>query len=379
MQVVYYNEEMPYKFASSLFLAGPSLRSGQEGDSWRETALQILRDKGYKGVIFVPENRDGRLDENHDYDDTVSWEQHHLDIADQILFWVPRSEELIGLTTNIEFGNYIESGRVVLGWPEEAIKMKYFEYCANQNKIPIHHTLTETIETALENIGEGSERSLGERYIPLFLWKTDTFQRWYKSLLKSGNRLENAETLLTIRPNNEVAIWIVRPNIYIASEDRYKSVEVVIGRSDISSVCMWKRVNEDVEVVLVKEARSSCSNGIGFIYELPSGHSPDETKTPEETAIQEVREEVGLHIDEKRLKYISKRQLAGTMLSHKSHLFAYELNDEELEWLKSQKGISKGVKKEGERTFIEVCKLSEIIEKELVDWVNIGQILQVMQ
>ena len=93
MQVIYYGEEMPYKFSRSLFLAGPSLRSGQEGESWRKDALHILDDMGFDGLVFVPENREGRLDEHHDYEGLVSWEEKHLNVADCILFWVPRQME----------------------------------------------------------------------------------------------------------------------------------------------------------------------------------------------------------------------------------------------------------------------------------------------
>src|SRR5579885_782782 len=185
MQVVHYNEEMPYKFSKSIFLAGCSVRPHQDIESWRKDALQILSDIGFDGVVFSPENRDGKLHEDHNYSETVSWEQKHLAIADCILFWIPRSEELKGLTSNIEYGKYYETGRVVLGYPEDAEAMKYLQLCADQNNIPIAHTLTETIENALKQIGEGSERSLGERYIPLQIWKTNTFQQWYKNQLSA--------------------------------------------------------------------------------------------------------------------------------------------------------------------------------------------------
>lgn len=382
MQVVYYNEEMPYKFSKSIFLCGPTLRSGQEGESWRKDALQILSDIGFDGVIFIPENRNGRLEEEFDHNDTVNWEQKHLDLADVILAWIPRTEELPGYTTNIEFGAYKDSGRIVLGWPEDALKMRYIEHCADQLNIPIHHSLTETIETALEIIGEGAERTLGERYIPLNIWRLPTFQNWYRSLMNAGNRLETCQSVLSIpTPKNpSAAIWIIRPNIYVASEDRFKSNEIVLGRPDISSVCMYKRTDDDVEIVLVKEFRSSVANKNGFVYELPSGgHLTNKSKSIKETAISEVYEEVGLTLDEERLTFKETRQLAGTMMSHKSNLFSYELNNEELSWLKSQKGIHKGLKEEGEITTIEIVSLTDLKKNNFVDWTNLGQILLILQ
>lgn len=377
MQVIYYGEEMPYRFSKSVFLCGPSFRTGQEGESWRKDALQILQDIGFdNGVVFVPENRDGKLDENHNYNETVSWEQKHLDICDVALFWVPRDlETLPAFTTNLEYGHLYTSGRVVLGFPEDTPKMKYLEYCAKQNNIPVSHSLTETIQNALDLIGEGSERVNGERYIPLKVWNTPSFQKWHKAQTKAGNRIETAKVEYTFgkKFGGQIFLWVLQPTMYIPSEDRYKSDEVIVSRPDISSVCMYARVDEDIEVVLVKEFRSACSNG-NYLYELPSGHTPGEQEDAKETAISEVHEECGFDLEEERLKYVGSRQLAGTLSTHKSHLFSYELNKDELEWFKAQKDITHGNTEEGERTYIEVVKLSSILEDNLLDWTNVGEL-----
>ena len=84
MEVVYVGEEMPETFTKSIFLAGPTPRNKEEVDSWRPDALSILEDKGYDGVVFIPEPRDGEF--KHNYDDQVSWEEKHLNIADCIVF-----------------------------------------------------------------------------------------------------------------------------------------------------------------------------------------------------------------------------------------------------------------------------------------------------
>ena len=72
MQIVYTHEEAPLTFNKSIFLAGPSLRPGQEMKSWREEAVKFLEEKGYDGVVFLPENRDGVLHDEFDYDAQVS-------------------------------------------------------------------------------------------------------------------------------------------------------------------------------------------------------------------------------------------------------------------------------------------------------------------
>lgn len=387
MHIVYAHETPPYKYSSSLFLAGGSLRKEQEGESWRKDALQILQDIGYNGVVFVPENRDGKFHEDFNHSEQVAWENKHLEMADCILFWVPRdlstdkkgNINLPCFTTNIEWGMYYNTGKVILSYPEDAEKMAYMQFQADKHNIPVGHTLTEGIELALEMLGDGAERSLGERYVPLHLWKTKSFQNWYRAQIDAGNRLEGAELHYTFAPNGkDIFLWILKVNVYIAKEDRYKTNEFVLSRSDISSVLMWKP-NEDLnlsEIVLVKEFRSPASTEDGFIHELPSGSSQDDIE-PKENACHEVQEETGLTIDPDRLEFHGARQLAGTLSAHKSHLYSVELTDEEIEWCHSHKDIAHGNKEDSEQTFVEVVKLKDLLENELTDWTTIGQILSV--
>lgn len=55
MEVIYALEDMPDTFTKSIFLAGPTPRNKDEVESWRPDALKILEDKGFDGVVFIPE------------------------------------------------------------------------------------------------------------------------------------------------------------------------------------------------------------------------------------------------------------------------------------------------------------------------------------
>lgn len=371
MHKVYQNETPPYKFSQSLFLAGGSIREGQEGMSWRKEALRILDDVGYKGVVYLPENREGRLEEHQD----TNWEQNCLDTSDVILMWLPANDTLPCYGSRVEYGRYATTGRLVLGYPEDAQGLSYIHHDSQKLHIPLSHSLTHTIQDAMDLLGDGVERSLGERCIPLQVWKTHQFQSWYKNLLKSHNRLESAKVLYNISSEGEIGITLFRPCVYIAEEDRVKDEETVIARSDTVSVCLWKEVeeSEDTEIVLVKEFRAPANNKSGYVYELPGGACEND-EDAQEAAIREVLEEVGLDLEEERLKYVGSRQVYATLLAHKAHLFAYHLNEEELEKVKSQKGIAKGVKKEGEKCWTEIVRLSHIRSGNIVDWNNLGQI-----
>lgn len=390
MTVVYTGEELPEKIVKSCFLAGGSSRNQEEVKSWRPEALEMLEKQGYDGTVFVPEGRDGKF--KLDYNDQVDWEETCLNVADCILFWVPRDlspdsngePKMACLTTNCEWSRFESSGRVVLGCPEDAEKVSCLKHYAEQYKVPIATTLTDTIAEALKMLGEGSERSGGERYVPLLVWKAPSFQSWYQAQYNAGNRFNSAKLLYTFRPGYKsfVFLWILKVAVYVASEDRVKDNEFGLARPDISSVCLWRSIGGssifDREVVLVKEFRSPASTEDCFVRELPSGSSATGEDDPVEVASEELHEETGCHIDPKRFKSHGARQLAGTFSPHKSNLFSVEITAEEMEWFRSQEGIVHGNVADSERTFIEVYSVADLIEKKLTDWMTLGQILAVI-
>lgn len=388
MEVVYTGEEMPEKVAKSIFLAGPTPRNKEEVESWRPDALKILEDKGFDGVVFVPEDRNGEF--HLEYDHQISWEEKYLNIADCIVFWVPRDltldskdfPKMAAFTTNVEFGTWQDSGKIVFGAPEDAEKVSYLKHYCQKYNVPVSETLTDTLDDAIEMLGKGEEREGGERYVPLFIWKQDSFQSWYKAQKEAGNRLEKARLLFNFRPRFKdfVFLWVLHAEVYVASEDRVKSNEFVLARTDISSVCLYHRPNaryDETSVVIIREFRTPASTKDGFVRELPGGSSVD-PGDPEETAAAEVHEETGFYLDPARLKAHEARRLVGTLSSHKAHLFSAELTDKELEWFKSQDGIVHGKEEDTERTFIEVHTVQNLIDNDLVDWTTLGMIFSVL-
>ena len=187
---VYAGEEAPSDWQASIFLAGPTPRVTTVA-SWRPAALaEIKRQTRISGrlVVFVPEPRDGTRYPG--YDHQVAWETRYLAIADVILFWIPRQmETLPGLTTNVEFGRYEASGRLVLGAPPEAEHLAYLQTFAPQYRIPICDNLAATVAASLIMLGDGAERHDAETEVPLLIWRTSTFGAWLQATLRAGNQL----------------------------------------------------------------------------------------------------------------------------------------------------------------------------------------------
>jgi 8-oxo-dGTP pyrophosphatase MutT (NUDIX family) len=382
MQVVYARQPLPTEFSKSIFLAGPTPRSN-EVPSWRPQAISILEELGYDGVVFVPEINNGEWP--REYEEQILWEEAALHLSDCIVFWVPRDmTTLPALTTNVEFGRWYESGKVVFGAPGYAQNVRYLEYYAKKFAVPVMHTLTDILIAAMAMIGsKGEIRHGGECQVPLYIWRTEAFQQWYDNLTAAGNRLDGARVLWTFRVGEArqiIFFWALHVDIYIASEDRHKTNEVVIARPDISTVVAYRRGKDlfDTDVVLIKEFRSPVSNPRGFVYEVPGGSSFKPGKNPQQLAADECNEETGLNLDASRLRQHESRQLGATLSTHHAHLYSVELSVEEIEALLEIAGVPHGAEDESERTYVEVWKLRDILESTSVDWSVTGMILSVL-
>ncbi len=132
----------------SIFLAGPTPRHTAT-PSWRPEALRILQDMGFSGQVYVPETADWKAHDH--YDDQLHWEWEALNLATVAAFWVPRDlETMPAFTTNVEFGLLIQSGKLILGFPQDAPKMTYLAKLAKRHGAQVFHTLDDTLKAAVE-------------------------------------------------------------------------------------------------------------------------------------------------------------------------------------------------------------------------------------
>lgn len=136
----------------TIFLAGCSVRN-PEDKSWRPEAIELFRKFGFSGTLFAPEMRIGGFPDNWTY--VVEWEDWHLNRADCILFWIPRDfKKWFGYTTNIEWGRWESSGKVVLGTPPGTRKVRYIRYYAKKRGVPTSDTLEDTVRSAMKLLSE---------------------------------------------------------------------------------------------------------------------------------------------------------------------------------------------------------------------------------
>ena len=120
-----YSDQQVIKGRKSIFLAGPTPRNDSVV-SWRKEFCKKLEEKGYDGLVYIPEYSTQKP--KTDYDDQVNWELEALAGATIIVFWIPRKlPEMPAFTTNVEFGYWLSSGKVLYGRPDDAQKIKYLD------------------------------------------------------------------------------------------------------------------------------------------------------------------------------------------------------------------------------------------------------------
>jgi len=144
----------------TIFLAGPTVRGNQPHlISWRFEATRLFHFNSFRGNVIVPEFTDKTESDKYRYDIPV-WEFNGLSKCHVIMFWVPRTKELIGLTTNHEHGYWMARDRkkVVYGRPDLAYRITYLDIMwvedakRTGSPCPIYNTLEKTVDAALKKL-----------------------------------------------------------------------------------------------------------------------------------------------------------------------------------------------------------------------------------
>src|SRR5258708_3717609 len=79
----------------------------------------------------------------------------------------------------------------------DARRRNYLTHYAGNQAVLTALTLPATIGAALAEIGHGARRTGGQRHVPLLLWRTASFQRWYCAQAAAWNSLLSARVVWT--------------------------------------------------------------------------------------------------------------------------------------------------------------------------------------
>ena len=126
MDIVYTGEKFDEN-KKICFLAGPTPRD-KDVLSWRGEAIKMFDDLSFSDIVYVPEFRHKSY---YDYETGVNemkFDQDMLERADVVMFWIPRSNNMLGLSTNIEFGYLLNKGNIVYGSPNNAMRCEFLDF-----------------------------------------------------------------------------------------------------------------------------------------------------------------------------------------------------------------------------------------------------------
>lgn len=149
MDIVYTGEKLS-KNKKSCFLAGPTPRD-ESVLSWRGEAIKIFEDFGFDGVLYIPELRNkSYYDKETEYDE-LNWDQEVLEKSDVVMFWIPRTDDMLGLSSNVEFGYLLDKGNIVYGRPNSAFRCEFLDYLYKKKLCKNYCcTLEDTIKEAIK-------------------------------------------------------------------------------------------------------------------------------------------------------------------------------------------------------------------------------------
>lgn len=150
MNIVYTKESLTENTKPTIFLAGPVPRD-HHPEHWRKDAIDYLDQKQFTGTVYCPMLQGCQYIPDHEYNGThMDWEYDAMHKSDLILFWMPRDmKRYLALTSNIEWGMWFDTGKVVLGYPTDAEHMDHIHHFAERHEIAIAHTLHDTIDNGL--------------------------------------------------------------------------------------------------------------------------------------------------------------------------------------------------------------------------------------
>ena len=147
----------------TIFLAGPTVRGHQTHlTSWRFEAIEEFKRQGFEGDLIIPEFT-SKTESDKGREDIPMWEFNGLKKADCIMFWIPRTRELIALTTNMEFGYWQgrEPQKIVYGRPDDAYRIGYLDIMwkavaeeTQDYNGNIYNTLEDTVKGCIEMANE---------------------------------------------------------------------------------------------------------------------------------------------------------------------------------------------------------------------------------
>jgi len=335
-----------------------------------DETLEYLRQEEYQGVLWLVE--EVYADEGEDL-------ERAYEMADVVVFWFPKCCTPVTTLMAEEFAHNVSrrQGGMVLGLRRGLRNANYMRELAGIYHIQETGTLANALEAGLDFIGQGALRQGGETMVPLYLWRTDSFQRWLQSVKEAGNRLDDFSPRLLCQCQPGMGhefqpCWGAEVKLWVEREQRHWSGEIALGHPDTLHVVAFHRPKggrRQETLILLSRSFHGASAGDG-VRRSTLSEEQSQLSAFEKQALHCARTTTQLAIRPQRLHPLSTRHLAGEVSTQQGQCFTLELNETEVDTLRE------GMKSEvGDLAGIEFLTVAELLARADTDWANLGMIL----
>jgi calcineurin-like phosphoesterase family protein len=241
-----------------VYLAGPTHRITDNQNklipSYRDEIIDIFKKLDFKGTLVIPEWINNKKPSDWSYNKQVNWEKSAMYQASKIMFWIPRNlDTLPAFTTNIEFGEWLNSGKIIVGSPVDAVKNDYLKARCKQLDINWYSDLFDICKDTIDFF---------KKPIDIF-FTSDTHFSQERTLEFSKRLFFNTEEM----DNNLISNW----NKEITSND------TVFHLGDVGNLSIIKKLNFKKLYLLLgnyeRDSDLSLLNSIPNIHILESKSS----------------------------------------------------------------------------------------------------------
>lgn len=145
---------------NAIFLAGPCPRENYKDEDWREKIYPIFEKLEFDGVIINPTNDHYDVNNADELKLQTEWEREGLMRASAIIFWLDRSDEHPGFTSNVEIGNWMGKKGVYVAMPPECTKNanRYIRTRLEAMSQKVYDSLEDVISAVVSDLKTGGRK-----------------------------------------------------------------------------------------------------------------------------------------------------------------------------------------------------------------------------
>lgn len=145
---------------NAIFLAGPCPRSNYREADWREKIYDLFDALEFRGVLINPTNDKFDTYNSDELRLQTDWEHEGMKRASAIIFWMDRSNDHPGFTTNVEIGMWLGKKGVFAAMPPECTKNanRYIRIKLEEAGQKVYDSLEDVIQAVVADLNIGGRK-----------------------------------------------------------------------------------------------------------------------------------------------------------------------------------------------------------------------------